>query len=117
MKGRTVDSMLELVEDQHGEKLAEMWNDSDGEWPGTWTSGMPMTAQNIRDWQDREEYLTVHVWDAGDKIAGYCSLIHKEDEDEVVYLPLLNVSPHFQGKSLGRKILVNAVEKTIDETK
>jgi len=117
MKGRTVDSMLELVEDRHGEKLAEMWNDSDGEWPGTWTSGMPMTAQNIRDWQDREEYLTVNVWDAGDKIAGYCSLIHKEDEDEVVYLPLLNVSPHFQGKSLGRKILVNAVEKTIDEKK
>lgn len=104
---------IDLARD--AEKLAAMWNDSDAEWPGTWTGGVPTTAQYIRDWHEQLEYLAVHVWDAGDRIAGYCSLIHGEDEDDLIYLPLLNVSPHFQGKSLGRKVLVNAIEKTIEE--
>ncbi len=95
--------------------LAEMWNESDLEWPGTWNEGTPRTAQNIRDWHEREIYLAVYVWDEGGKIGGYCTLIHDQQDDEALYLPLLNVSPEFQGRSIGRKMLVRSVEKTIEE--
>ena len=50
--------------------LAEMWNESDGEWPGTWNSGVPTTARDIRDWHEKEEYTAVFVWMRGRKSAG-----------------------------------------------
>ncbi len=97
--------------------LAEMWNESDLEWPGTWSNGVPVTARDIRDWHEREEYTAVFVWDEGERIGGYCSLVYDKDDDEALYLALLNVSPRFQGRSIGRRMLVRSVEKTIEDKK
>ncbi|MCY3773972.1 MAG: GNAT family N-acetyltransferase [Gemmatimonadetes bacterium] len=97
--------------------LAEMWNESDLEWPGTWNGGVPTNARDIRDWHEREEYIAVFVWDEGEKIGGYCSLVYDKDDGEALYLALLNVSPRFQGRSIGRRMLVRSVEKTIEDKK
>ncbi len=97
--------------------LAEMWNESDLEWPGTWNAGVPTTARDIRDWHEREEYIAVFVWAEGEKIGGYCSLVYDKDDDEALYLALLNVSPRFQGRSIGRRMLVRSVEKAIEDKK
>ncbi len=97
--------------------LAEMWNESDLEWPGTWNAGVPTTARDIRDWHEREEYIAVFVWEEGEKIGGYCSLVYDKDDDEALYLALLNVSPRFQGRSIGRRMLVRSVEKAIEDKK
>lgn len=97
--------------------IAEMWNESDGEWPGTWNSGVPTTARDIRDWHEKEEYTAVYVWAEGEKIGGYCSLVYDKDDGEALYLALLNVSPRFQGRSIGRRLLVRSVEKAIDDKK
>lgn len=97
--------------------IAEMWNESDGEWPGTWNSGVPTTARDVRDWLEKEEYTAVFVWAEGEKIGGYCSLVYDKDDSEALYLELLNVSPRFQGRSIGRRLLVRAVEKAIEGKK
>lgn len=97
--------------------IAEMWNESDGEWPGTWNSGVPTAARDIRDWLEKEEYTAVFVWDEGEKIGGYCSLVYDKDDSEALYLELLNVSPRFQGRSIGRRLLVRSVEKAIEDGK
>ena len=97
--------------------LAEMWNESDLEWPGTWNGGVPLTARDIRDWHEREEYTAVYVWADGEKIGGYCSLVYDKDDDQALYLDLLNVSPRFQGRSIGRRLLIRSVEKTIEDRK
>ncbi|MCY3712013.1 MAG: GNAT family N-acetyltransferase [Gemmatimonadetes bacterium] len=97
--------------------IAEMWNESDGEWPGTWNSGVPTTAQDIRDWHEKEEYTAVLVWAEGEKIGGYCSLVYDKDDSEALYLALLNVSPRFQGRSIGRRLLVRSVEMAIEDKK
>ena len=47
--------------------IAEMWNESDLEWPGSWNAGVPMTARDIRDWHEREKYLAVYVWNEGER--------------------------------------------------
>ena len=96
--------------------LAEMWNESDREWPGTWNEGVPTTARDIRDWHEREENIAIYVWDKEGKIGGYCSLVYDKD-DEAHYLNLLNVSPEFQGRGIGRRMLVRSVEKTIEDGK
>ena len=97
--------------------IAEMWNESDLEWPGTWNGGVPASARDIRDWHEREEYTAVYVWAEGEKIGGYCSLVYDKDDDEALYLNLLNVSPRFQGRSIGRRMLVRSVERTIEDKK
>ncbi len=96
--------------------IAEMWNESDLEWPGSWNAGVPMTARYVRDWHEREEHIAVFVWDEEERIGGYCSLVYDKD-DEALYLELLNVSPKYQGRSIGRRMLVRSVEKTIEEKK
>lgn len=97
--------------------LAEMWNESDLEWPGTWNGGVPTTARDIRDWHEQEEYIAIFVWEEEEKIGGYCSLVYDKDDDAALYLNLLNVSPRFQGRSIGRRMLVRSVEKTIEDKK
>ena len=97
--------------------LAEMWKESDLEWPGTWSDGVPVTARDIRDWHERNEYIAVFVWAEGEKIGGYCSLVYDKDDDQALYLALLNVSPRFQGRSIGRRLLVRSVEKTVEDKK
>ena len=99
--------------DRDDEKLAEMWNASDDQWPGTWTEGVPMTAQLVRDEHERGNYIDEMIWDTGDAIAGYCSLSKNLEEENVTYVALLNVAPEYQNKSLARKFLTHCVERTI----
>src|SRR3712207_4356357 len=82
--------------DRDCEMLAAMWQASDDQWPGTWSRGVPLTAQRIRDWLTRENRLDGLVWDTGDAIAGYCSLWRQHDEPGVTYIALLNVAPAYQ---------------------
>ncbi|NKB68701.1 MAG: GNAT family N-acetyltransferase [Candidatus Latescibacteria bacterium] len=100
--------------DRDADKLAQMWNDSDDQWPGTWCEGVPMTGQRVRDWDERENYLDALIWDTGDHIAGYCSLWEEPDEEGVTYIATLNVSPNFQGRSLARKFLCHYVDRVIE---
>ena len=96
------------------ETFAQMWNASDDQWPGSFNQGVPITAEFIKTWVGREEYLDYSVWDTGDRIVGSCSLRNSADESDVIYLPLLNVAPGFQRQSLGRRFLVHAVGKVVE---
>ena len=100
--------------ERDAEKIAQMWNASDDQWPGSFIEGVPVTADYIKTQLGREEYLDYLIWDTGDRIAGSCSLRNSADESEVIYLPLLNVAPGFQGQSLGRRFLVHAVGKVVE---
>ena len=100
--------------ERDAEKIAQMWNASDDQWPGSFTEGVPVTAEYIKTQLGREEYLDYLIWDTGDRIVGSCSLRNSEDESDVIFLPLLNVAPGSQGQSLGRRFLVHAVGKVVE---
>ena len=53
--------------------LAVMWNESDDQWPGTFTGGVPFTAERMREWMDREVGLSILVVDESTRgcIVGY----------------------------------------------
>jgi hypothetical protein len=34
--------------------LAVVWNESDDQWPGTFTGGVSMTEELVQDWMDSE---------------------------------------------------------------
>ncbi len=106
--------MRKLDIDQDAALLADMWNASDDQWPGTWNRGVPMTAAMARDWQLRQKSIDTLVWDTGTAFAGYCSFWASAEEPDVTYIALLNVAPAYQGYSLGRKFLVHFVQRSVE---
>ena len=100
--------------ERDAEALAKMWNESDDQWPGSFTGGVPMTVESVTRWYRDEDALDVMIWtnDAGD-IAGYCSLQRETEEESVGYVHVLNVHPAYQKRSLGRRFLTTAVERCV----
>jgi len=101
--------------EQDAEELARMWNESDDQWPGTLTGGVPMTAESMRRWHEREAAIDVLVWESPEgRIVGYCSFQKDPEEEGVGYVSMLNVHPAYQKRSLGRRFLTTYVERCIE---
>ena len=60
--------------EQDIEALTQMWRESDDQWPGTVSEGAELTPEWTRQWLTKQSCLETLVWDAGDVIAGYCSI-------------------------------------------
>ena len=48
------------------------------------------------------------------QVAGYCSLGNNNNDPQAAWIPLLNVSPQFQGRGLGRDLLKRALAHTCE---
>ncbi|MBV7327817.1 GNAT family N-acetyltransferase [Chloroflexi bacterium TSY] len=108
---------IEHYSHDHDEGLAVMWNESDDQWPGTLTNGVPMTAERWGDWMDKEVSLMrlVVVQDNG-PIVGFGSLWDSTDrKGESCYVDLLNVHPEHQGRSLCRRMLTQIIDYATDQ--
>lgn len=101
--------------DKDAKRLADMWNASDLEWPGSWTRGIPMTEERVREIQAERRFLVTFVAEVDGEIAGYCSFTegHMGREGEG-YLALLNVQPKFQQLSIGRKLIQATIERSVE---
>ena len=82
---------------QDAEKLARMWRASDDQWPGTWSGGVPITAEMVTEWFEREKMIDVFVFATGDEIVAYCGFNERESVRNEGYVALLNVHPDYQG--------------------
>lgn len=106
---------LDLERDAEG--LARMFNESDPAWPGSWTDGVPMTAEQIREWHESMRMLAIYVAEVDGEIAGYCSFEegeHGQPKGEG-YLDLLNVHPKFHGQSIGRRLIQETIKRAVQE--
>lgn len=93
-----------------------MWNASDDGWVGSWTRGVPFTAEKAREFEENRPSMVVYLAEVDGEIAGYCSFWngHHGLHDEG-YLALLNVSTKFQGRSIGRRLIQTTIERSIQE--
>ncbi len=96
------------------ESLTQMWRESDNQWPGTVSDGVELTPQWTRQWLSKQTWLETFVWDAGDVIAGYCSIWEDNEDAKALYVSTLNVIPRFQKLGLARRMLTHAVEYSRD---
>jgi len=107
--------IIRLIDiEKDAQALADMWNASDLQWPSTWTGGVPVTADAIREWHEHENADAVWVAQVGDAIAGYCSLVkeHHGHPNEA-YVDILNVCPEYQGRSIGRRLLQASIAYSV----
>ncbi len=91
--------------------LAEMWNESDDQWPGTFNNGVPMTQARVSEWMDRIEAMLRFVVseDETGKVVAYGDLWEERARPQGLYVSLLNVHPEHQGRSLARRMLTEMV--------
>ena len=97
-------------------RLATMWNESDDQWPGTFTKGVPMTAERVRSWLDPQKPLQcLIVEDQHDQaIVAYGDLFDQPGEESTAYVSVLNVHPEHQGHSLCRRMLTDMVDWAVE---
>ena len=107
-------TLREVCIEKDAEKLARMWRSSDDQWPGTWSGGVPITAEMVTEWFEREKMINVFIFETGDEIVAYCGFNERETVENEGYVALLNVAPAYQGKSLGRRLLLRCVERCME---
>ena len=103
--------------DRDAEGLARMWNESDMAWPGSWTDGVPVTADAVRERETSLRMLVVYVAEVNGEIVGYCSFEEGESgrPKGEGYLDLLNVNPRFHGHSIGRRLIQATIQRSVQE--
>ncbi|MBN8235833.1 GNAT family N-acetyltransferase [Halobacillus kuroshimensis] len=89
---------------------AEMWNESRGEWGGDL---VVTTAEDVKEKENASTNLNLFLALDGDKVVGYCGLSEYREDQEALYIPLLNVHPDYHGRKIGRELLKKAIDQTV----
>ena len=100
--------MTTLDIDKHAQAVADMWNASDANWPGTWTGGVPETAENVKRGYELQESIETFLCMDGDVVAGFCKVMPDLDEPGVDYVALVNVPPSHAKRGIARRLLQRA---------
>jgi len=90
--------------------VADMWTKSKDSWGGT-----GKTEEQVLEQQQSSDNLDTFLAVMGEEVVGYCGFsVYKEDIG-ALYVPLLNVRPDFHGKKVGKKLLLHALTKAIEQ--
>jgi len=101
-------------DDRWAPALARMWNDSDEAWPGGFSGGVPFDADRIKEWMESRDSVAINLAVDRDHVIGFCELVERPDDPEILYVAILNVTPTCHGKGVGKMLLKWCVEKTCD---
>ena len=97
----------------YAESLAKMWNMSSENWGGY---DHLVTAEDVRE--ENKDTDNINIYLAVDRdneeVVGYCSFSEYENDEGALYIPLLNVRPDYQGKKIGKALVLKTVERTIE---
>jgi len=104
---------IQIVEYDPGyaQAIADMWNESHESWGG---SNRVRTAESVARDIENESNLKLFLAVIGSKVVGYCSFSHYKNDEGALYVPLLNVSPQYHGRKIGRLLILRAVQATVE---
>jgi len=89
------------------------WDDPES-WPGGFGHGDPFTAERILDELEKITPLSKFIAIANGKIVGHCDVLDHFTEEDIVYVGLLGVDPEYQGKKIGKNLLLQANKRAIE---
>ncbi|MBM7614038.1 GNAT family N-acetyltransferase [Alkaliphilus hydrothermalis] len=91
--------------------VADMWNKSADGWGGSATN---VTAEHVAQQEANSDNINLYLAMMGDEVVGYCGLSEYREDEGSLYIPLLNVRGDYHGKKLGKKLLLKALERSIE---
>jgi len=103
---------IELIKyhKKYASGVADMWNKSADAWGGKVAQD---TEESIIQKEENSTCLDLTLAKQGDDIIGYCKLSVDHHDEGALYIDLLNVRPDYHGQSVGKKLLLDSIEKTI----
>ncbi len=104
---------IKIVEYEHkyAAATAVMWQNSGKGWNG---ETFLTTAQDVITDEENSIYLNAWLALDGDLVVGYCNLYEYQEDTGALYIGLLNVRDDYQGKKIGKTLVLKAVERTIE---
>ncbi|MCL2405737.1 MAG: GNAT family N-acetyltransferase [Defluviitaleaceae bacterium] len=91
--------------------MCDMWAKSNDDWGGG--AGIRTPQQVIAEHSGAANYNVYLALD-GDAVVGYCSFSRYYYDADTTYIPLLNVQPDYQGKGIGKALVLQCIERTIE---
>lgn len=98
-------------ENEHAKAVAKMWNESAESWGGF---GSLITEESTISAEENSSHLDLVLAKEGEEVVGYCKLSIDHYDEGALYINLLNVRPDYHGKSIGKMLLLDAIDKTIN---
>ncbi len=110
---KTTLEQVNIVEYHEGlaKGIAKMWNESREGWGG---DSVVTTEEQTKEKEANSTNLHLFLATVGEEVVGYCGLSEYKEDEGALYIPLLNVHPKYQGLKIGKKLVLKALEKTIE---
>ncbi|WP_059105800.1 GNAT family N-acetyltransferase [Shouchella shacheensis] len=103
-------TIVEYTRD-HAQAVADMWNESRGNFGG----GHEFETARDRAVKEQTSGNLVTMLAMEDKkVVGYCGLATYKQDTGALYIPLLNVHPEYIGKGIGKRLVLEAVQRTVE---
>ena len=95
----------------HAQGISDMWVKCSGDWGGD--AGIRTPSQIIAEHSGAANFNVFLALD-GDIVVGYCSFARYYYDANTTYIPTLTVRPDYQGKGIGKALVLLCVERTIE---
>lgn len=105
-----MDIKIVKYDESYAARVADMWNHSRDGWGGANTVD---TEESILHRERNSTNIHTYLAIEGEKVVGYCGFSEYRDDEGALYIPLLNVRDDYHGKKIGKKLLLTALEETI----
>jgi len=89
------------------------WDDPES-WPGGFGHSDPFTGERLLEELEKTSPLSKFVAIADGKIVGHCDVISHFNEEDTVYVGLLGVDPNYQGRKIGKTLLIHATFRALE---
>lgn len=91
--------------------VARMWNLSRDGWGG---DTRVMTEEQVKKKEANSDNIELYLALDGEEVVGYCGLSEYKEDTGSLYIPLLNVRTDYHGHKIGKRLLLQALEKTVE---
>lgn len=105
-----MDIKIVKYDESYAARVADMWNHSRDGWGGANTVD---TEESILNRERNSTNIHTYLALEGEKVVGYCGFSEYRDDEGALYIPLLNVRDDYHGKKIGKRLLLTALEETI----
>ncbi len=110
------DGKIVTYDPSMAEGLAEMFNKFKESWPGGFGGGVPFSEERIKDSLDDSSAIEIFIALDEDGVpVGFCDLTPHWSDQGAAYVDLLGVIQRVKGKRFGKRLLLKAIEKAIQE--